>query len=690
MKRILFIFILFSTYAFGQNQQAGVQGIARVLPDKVILRWAPNTALAWELGNRHGYIINRYTVYRNNILDTARVLEEKLLTPIPIKPWEYDAWEEIVQQDEYAPIAAQALYGDQFEVSQPQSNPMAFVNQNTERDNRFGFALLSADHSPTTATALGLRFEDTTIRKGEKYLYRIYISENHASYPVDTAAVFVDSEEIVQLPPPREIKAIFGDQTVQLSWEILFDQDIYVSYLIEKSENGETFEKVNSMPFINATQGKEKRRMYFMDSLAQNHKYFYYRIKGLTPFGETGPPSKIASGMGSASLKGATAAIDTAEILPDGAVRFQWSFPEAMQPYVIGYEVARSPSARGPYENISGNLLPVSDSLFTDHKPLLTAYYVVRALGQDSTYTTSFPVLMQKEDDQPPLSPSGLQGTITDNGNVLLEWEQNQEDDLLGYRIFRANSQEEEFIQITGEATADNNFSDSINLATLNEYIYYKVVALDHHFNASGYSEVLEIKKPDVVAPVPALFSNVQAVNGSIALSWLSSPSKDVAAYLLLRMEEKNSIYQVIAEFAHDDSIYHYSDTQIEYGSIYRYLLRTKDDAGLTADNASVSVKAIDEKIMPPVSEISFDVSREKHLVNLHWNYPTTKHLKGFKIYRAASADRQLRMYKYLPSSVSSYTDKVLQINSKYRYAIQAVFDNDAESRLSEEVLVSY
>lgn len=689
MKQLLIIFMLFSTYAFGQNQKAGVQGLARVLPDKVILRWAPNTALAWELGNQHGYIIQRYTVYRNGILDTARILEEKSLTPVPVRPWAYDAWEGIVHQDEYAPIAAQALYGDHFEVSQPQ-HPMAFVNQNTERDNRFGFALLSADHSPMTATALGLRFEDNTIRKGEKYLYRIYISETHTSYAVDTAAVFVDPEEIVQLPPPRELKAVFGDQTVQLSWDILFDQDIYVSYLIEKSENGNTFEKVNSMPFIHTTQGKEKRRTYFIDSLAKNNTYYYYRVKGLTPFGETGPSSKIVSGRGRASLKGATATIDTAEILPDGSVRLQWSFPEAKQPYVIGYEVARSKSVRGPYEKISGNLLPASSNLFNDHKPLSTGYYIVRALGQDSTYTTSFPVLMQKEDDQPPTPPSGLRGTISDNGNVLLKWEPNQEGDIFGYRVFRANSKEEEFIQITREATTNNNFRDSVNVATLNEYIYYKVVALDHHFNISGSSEVLELKKPDVIAPVPAVFSNVQAVNGSIEFSWLPSPSEDVVAYLLLRMDEKKSTYQVMAEFTPEDSIYHYRDIQIEPGSSYRYLLRTKDDAGLTADNASVSVKAIDEKIMPPVSEVSFDVSREKHLVNLHWNYPVTQHLKGFKIYRSTSENMQLRMYKYLPSPASGYTDRALPINSQYRYAIQAVFENDRESMLSEEVLVSY
>jgi fibronectin type 3 domain-containing protein len=361
-----------------------------------------------------------------------------------------------------------------------------------------------------------------------------------------------------------------------------------------------------------------------------------------------------------------------------------------MQAYVVGYEVARSPSARGLYENISGNLLPASDSLFTDHQPLPTAYYVVKALGQDSTYTTSFPVLMQKEDDQPPVSPSGLQGTITDNGHVLLEWAPNQEDDLLGYRVFRANSQREEFVQITGEALDDNNFRDSINLATLNEYVYYKVVALDHHFNASDYSEVLELKKPDMIAPVPALFRNVQAVHGSIAFSWLPSPSEDIVAYLLLRMDEKNSNYQIIAEFPPTDSTYHYRDTQIEPGSIYRYLLRTKDDADLTSDNISVPVKAIDEKIMPPVSEISFVVSREKNLINLHWKYAPTKYTKGFKIYRSTSENTQLRMYKYLPSPAYSYTDKALHINTQYRYAIQAVFEDGAESMLSEEVLVSY
>lgn len=691
MNRILFIFLLFfSTYALGQGQKPRVQGISCVHSDKVILRWAPNTPLAWELGNQHGYIIKRYTIYRNGILDTASILEEKLLTSVPIKPWEYDAWEEIVHQDEYAPIAAQALFGDHFEINQPQSNPKAFVNQNAERDNRFSFALLAADHSPVTAKALGLYFEDTTTKKEEKYLYRILISESNTSYPVDTAVVFVDPEEVVQLPAPKEIKAIFGDQTVQLSWDTFFDQDIYVSYLIEKSENGETFEKVNSMPFLNTSQGKEKRKVYFIDSLAENNSYYYYRVKGLTPFGETGPGSKIVKGMGRLSLKGTIATIDTVEILPNGSVKLGWNFPREMQSHVLGYEVARSNNSQGPYENISGNLLPVSSSKFTDHRPLSTSYYVVRALGHDSIYTTSFPVLLQKEDNQPPLPPAGMRGTISDKGNVILEWEPSQEEDLFGYRVFRSNTQEEEFIQIIGEPNTKNNFRDSINLATLNEYIYYKVVAIDHHFNISEFSEVLELKKPDVVAPVPALFNSVQAINGNIEFSWLPSPSQDIAAYFLLRMDQKESTYQVIARFSSDDSTYYYRDVQIEPGSSYRYLLRTQDDAGLTSDNESVSVKAIDEKIKPQVSEIHFDVSREKHFIHLHWNYPNIKHLKGFKLYRSDSNTTPLRMYKYLSSSSNSFIDKALKINFHYRYAIQAVFEDDIESMVSEEIIVHY
>ncbi|WFO17213.1 hypothetical protein M601_005680 [Cellulophaga baltica 4] len=78
------------------------------------------------------------------------------------------------------------------------------------------------------------------------------------------------------------------------------------------------------------------------------------------------------------------------------------------------------------------------------------------------------------------------------------------EKDILGYRIFRGNLKDETYAQITIDPLQTNQFIDTVQLNSLNTDVYYTVVAVDHRFNTSAYSEVLELKKPDIIPPISA------------------------------------------------------------------------------------------------------------------------------------------------------------------------------------------
>ena len=60
-----------------------VEVIARALQDKVILRWAPTSPIAWQYANKYGYTIERVTMTKKNKLLKNRTV--KVLTPTPIK-----------------------------------------------------------------------------------------------------------------------------------------------------------------------------------------------------------------------------------------------------------------------------------------------------------------------------------------------------------------------------------------------------------------------------------------------------------------------------------------------------------------------------------------------------------------------------------------------------------------------------
>jgi fibronectin type 3 domain-containing protein len=692
MKKLLLASILsvISGYGIAQTESnATIKVIALIKKDTVVLRWAPTTPLAWEIGNQYGYVVKRYTVTKDGLVDTVNNPVESVLTVNPVKPLPLNNWETLAKADNYAAIAAQALYGNSFVVSAPSNSTVQFYNQSQEKESRYSFALLAADHSAGTAQALGLRFVDTNLNKKEKYVYRVTVAHTHPQYKIAAGTLFVDPEKQTKLPAPEDLKSEFGDQSVSLSWKSFYLQDIYVSYKVERSDDeGKTFKPANDQIFINTRNNENiPERTFYVDSLPQNYKVYFYRVRGLTPFGETGPPSEAIKGVGLGSSKGAIAVIELAHEYSDGSGAYiQWRFPKDMRSTLNGFYVAKAKSAKGPFVNITENILAATADIYIDKKPDAVNYYVVKAVSKDGSITTSFPALLQLDDAIPPAVPAGLNGVISPNGLVTINWTANSEPDLTGYKVFKANSLDEEFVQVTKEIIRSNQFTDSINLNTLTKNVFFKVIALDNRFNASEYSTALELQRPDIVAPASTQFSRVDPNNGSIYLEWLQGVDDDIQSYQLFRTEEKDTTFTLLATIESTDSNLSYSDKAISPGVTYRYKLVVNDQAGLQSTSTFVNVTAIDYGVRPAITDIRTAVNRESREIKLQWTYKGTG-ITGFRIFKAIKGS-PLRIYKFVPTN--SFSDKSLIVNNKYIYSIIAVFENGAESEMSKEILVEY
>jgi uncharacterized protein len=691
MKRNIFLVVLcfFSIAVMAQPAVApSVKGISLVKRDTVILRWAPTTALAWEIANRNGFVVKRYTVFRNGVLDTVNAPEEVVLTPSAIKPLPLDDWETLVKKDRYAAIAAQALYGESFSLSNPSSGAVQFFNQTEDKESRYSFALFAADHSAPTAKALALQWIDTSIKKNEKYVYRIYLGEQHPTYKINPGTIYVDPEQIMKLPEPEDLKAEFGDQSVSLNWKSFYLQNIYVSYKVERSEDdGKTFYPANDQVFLNTRNTDEiAQRTFFVDSLPANYKVYHYRVRGITPFGELGPPSASVKGVGLGSAKGAIAVVEMTHVYNNGDVYIQWRFPQMLKSKLKGFSVAKGKSHKGPFVDITKELISPKENHVIDKNPQPVTYYIVRAVGEDGTVTTSFPALVQLEDFTPPKVPTGLSGSIDQKGIVSLTWKPNDEADLSGYRVFTANDLSEEFVLVTNQPLLENNFADTVNIQTLTQNIYYKVVSLDNRYNASDYSQPILLKRPDVIPPSATQFTKAESGNGFIDIEWHPGVNDDIAKYTLQIASTRDTTFRLAKEFLKSDSIFKYRDTAVTPGNRYHYRLFITDEAGLRSKPTDITVNAIDYFVRESVSSVRYGLDRDKHLIKLEWDYNHTG-VTGYQIYKAREGGT-LRLYKFV--SAKQFTDKALSANTKYVYAVRAIFENGAEGELSKPVEIVY
>lgn len=691
---LISFFSLQCTLSFSQEAESKdadpkpkIEIITRPLKDSILLRWAPNTSLLWEDANKAGYMLERIVLMRDGKILASP--ERKILTSSPMKPLPLANWENAVKNNKYAAIAGQALYGKTFEMDSKSSpNLYSVITKVKERDTRFSFALFSADQSPEVAKLSGLWFTDKEVRNNEKYLYRVYVAGN--SVKADTGFVYTSTSEFQPLPLPLDLKASFGDRKVELTWNQLYFKHIYTAYTLERSDDGgKTFKPVSAEPLVNLVPtGKAvPEQFYFTDSIPENNKTFYYRVRGLNSFGEISEPSEVISGAGHIAIS-FTPYITENYSIDNNKVVLNWEFPAEKNVEISGFKMARSSNPKNGFVYIDKNI-SVEAREFTDSKPLLTNYYIISAFNKHGEEVRSMPVLIQLVDSIPPLPPAYLQGNIDTTGKVTICWKSNKEDDIYGYRIYRSNYAQEEFSQITSAPVKDSCFIDQINLKTLTRSVFYRIMAIDKKQNHSEFSEPLELKRPDRVAPVPPVFKEVKSSAGGVYLKWINSSSTDVKSHLLYRSIPGSKEWELIAAFETSDSIDYFTDTKADSVNYSSYTLIAKDyDNNESTPVIPVTGKKIDNGIRQGIEKLFTEIDREKQNIQLAWKRPEGS-VYRYLVYRA-KGDNDLSLYTSIPGNNNVFKDENVQINTRYRYSIKTVFVDGSQSVFSNPIVVNF
>ncbi|MEQ8926942.1 MAG: hypothetical protein RLO81_14070, partial [Fulvivirga sp.] len=585
-------------------------------------------------------------------------------------------------------IAAQAIYGDSFEVdTNTGSNITSIIQKAREIEQRYSFALFAADISQNAANASGLLYLDNDVSESEQYVYKIFANIPESAHSMDSGFVFVDPKIKVELPQIKELKAGFANQSVILSWNKSFYEDIYIGYFLEKSEDGVNFKAVDELPIINTESptGKESRYFFKADSLQENYKTYHYRIRGIDAFGEKGPVSESISGQGYVSLD-RSATIISADVINNTRINLRWEYlGEAEVDY---FELERASKASGPFTTIRTNIGNAQRSI-TDSIPNTINYYRIKIVDRHGQFKSSQPYLAQLIDSLPPTKPMNVYGKVDSVGNVTLSWKQNTEDDLLGYRVFSSNFKSDEFSEITVDPLPDTTFNEKININTLTESIYYRIKAVDQHFNPSEYSEIIEIKRPDIYPPVTPIFKSVKSDEEGIQLGWINSTSADVTNHLLYRRKDTEPSWKLVAVFNNSRPDTTFVDYDVSYANYYEYTLIAVDDDGLESDPAKpVKSKRIDRGVRKIIEDVFVSADRKNQKIVLAWNY-NEPGVERFIIYRGL-ADNPVSIYKAVSADQNQFEDLSLTVNSEYSYRIQAIYQGGAKSPLSETIKIKY
>jgi len=659
--------------------------------DSVVIRWAPAKATLWYFANKSGYTIVRYEVENKKLLRESK----KTLSPDPIKPWTLNEWKKrALPSDSLAASSAELLYG-QSKVTTNKSktngvNLQGALNSNYELENKHGMALFLADQSAFLATGLGLRYTDKDIVKGKTYVYIIYARTDPKIVRSDSNAVMINTSEIMPSPEMPKITVEELDRTVKFKWNRQIASANFTGYFYERSEDkGKTYKRRNRQPYTQFTSENKpagNSTIELNDSLPVNYKPYYYRIIGITAFGDYGKPTAPLPVMGRDRTPPSPPGMISAVNLRNTRVKISWT-KKLHEPDFMGYLIGRGENATGPYMPLVLNPLPVSATEFIDSTAALhgSNYYVVSAIDTAGNAGTSIPAYVVMVDSIPPAKPIGLAGLVDTSGIVHLHWRRGKEPDLMGYLVYSANSADHIFTPVTKDFLIDSTFADSITLATLTKHIYYKVVAFDKNRNPSSYSDVLELKRPDKVPPVTPVFNNFRLTDSTVVLSWVLSSSDDVASQILYR-REKGKDWVPYAKLT--VKINSYIDTDVKKHAWYEYSIEAIDDAGLHSQKSfPVNVRIYDSGKRPPVQNFNVVKSPDGKSLQLSWQY-SEKGDFWFIIYRSVNGI-DMMTYKNLKADQHTFTDNNLTKGS-YQYSVKAVYKDGGESQIVNSVPVNF
>ncbi|MCL2415019.1 MAG: hypothetical protein FWC94_07230 [Bacteroidales bacterium] len=677
----LAIAIAFGTLSAQETRDGRIFVTGKAQDGRIYLRWAVDDMFALEQAMKHGFTVHRQTILINNFVQRFPLTIE--LPGSPFRPQPMEKWEEFIDDDNFA-IAAQALFGETFEISYSTNPFMQAAQREQERDQRMGFLLFACDQDFAVAQFAGLGLVDSNVRPNERYLYIIFINDPDSVLNVERGLYFISPADEPTVPIMEDVlRATFFEHHVVLTWDIRVLRNFFSSYVIERSENGRDFAAVNDRPFLLLENpGTNPNEMVFIDSLRNPNITYHYRIRGRDAFGQLSAPSNVVQGRSQRTL---TVNPELLEITVDNRNRLEisWTIDPASERDVSHFEIRSRHDRFGEDEVLSANIASRRRSV-TVPKPQRASYISVVAFGQDGSERPSFPMLFQEEDSIPPDPPVGLQAAIDSFGVVHLQWRANTEDDLSGYRIFRANQATAEFIQITTDEIRDTVFFDTVSMNTTTS-VFYRVMAIDFRGNQSQLSAIYEARRPILFAPTAPVITAHRLDENRLFLKWANSAEPNVTAtQILIQTQEQaqsdnnaGADVHVRADVSADWQILttipttgtHDSTTIIlqHFGNI-KITTRSQTQTHVSNLSNPIHLTPRAPNLAPP--ELFAAANQQQRTVSLRWTIRGTEPIQRIQIFRNEQGQPPT-VLRTLSGNEQQYIDTSVQEGTTYEYRIR-------------------
>ncbi len=684
--RLLISLVLFCCLQLvvnAQKQEGAFLGIMEHhSTDAVELRWFPSTVAYWQAGLEYGY-----DIYRMNLNSDGTPIPGNQLVKITAEPLKVDttAIYKAVESDS-------SLRGAVFFLTSEAEKP---GDLQSAAEMQYGLQFmyimsgLASNMNREVAELGGLYYKDNQVKPDGAYYYEIKVHDNS---DWQGAQLVVKMNEKVEAPKPYQLNLKIKGYKASLYWKNEFLNFTYAYYDIYRavdSPNG-AYTKINEFPYIGTQdeENKDSKLINFLDSVPELGHTYYYKVRGISPFGIEGPFSELVKAKAVKPLK-YVPEVKSWNLDTQGRVIINWEIDPEDEEALMNCRLFRATSPINPPKAVSVKLERNMRSA-TDAPPELSNYYFVAAYDEAGDSVMSAPYTVIIEDSIPPQIPTGLAGQADTNGIVTVTWTPNTDEDLKGYRLYRRNEEGEDFERMVADVITDTVFIDTIDLHVGYENMRYRLHAVDNRYNISDPCEEIKVKRPDIIPPLAPVWERFVSSYDGIELFWANDPRDDLYKQTLYRRGGKDLNDRPIKVFEGEtlrDTTF--LDTKVESKTKYTYYFITEDKSGNKSKPGNpITLKKRFQLIKDPIEEFDGLASKENQLIKVFWTYNYNS-VKYFKIYRE-TPQKKLTYYKSIKGSSREFYDEELRPDTDYGYVIQAIFKDGSKSKLSDLITVKY
>jgi hypothetical protein len=266
---------------------------------------------------------------------------------------------------------------------------------------------------------------------------------------------------------------------------------------------------------------------------------------------------------------------------------------------------------------------------------------------------------------------------------VRLRWNKNQEDDVEGYRIFRANSLTNDFVQISTAPIQDTSFVDTVAQNRINS-VFYKIKVCDKRGNESTFSDIVEVKASNQQKPSAPQFVRFENKANAVEIVWANNIKYENIVVFYSEEGENNfkEIFRAKATSAIQNTTIDWADRK----SLTLALRCVNNDSVFSVFSEKLSLQH-NYSLKKPKLKASVD--RDKRQINLSWQLEKTDNVKEIQIFRYKN-NETIDILNTISSNQKQYEDKKLEINNKYHYAIKYISADNVHSPISDIIEVEY